>query len=287
MSLFYKIGGLVIQTEDNFNDFAKYHLSNYQTESTEHPDICIQTHMNCENIPLPEGTPIAEINKRFWLKTKNNGYAFYDRVEEFSDKVLNALVADSEFRNIEVWHCPTFLLNIEEDYRAYYIIQKILRFALLMHNGLIVHASSLAYQNQGLLFSAPSGTGKSTHTNLWLQHAPGTIIVNDDMPIIRIENQIPYLYGAPWSGKNSIHQNIRVPLSAFVFLERDVTCSLTPMDTMEAVWRLFDAIRKPAIPDLAEKSLDIVARLISTVPAYLLRCDMSKEAVETAMTALQ
>ena len=80
---------------------------------------------------------------------------------------------------------------------------------------------------------------------------------------------------------------MRVPLSAIVFIERDTRCSLTPMEPMEAVWRLLDAIRKPAMPFLAEKNMDILSRLIEGLPVYLLRCDISEAAVHTAMQALR
>ncbi|MGN1059460.1 MAG: hypothetical protein ACI4QW_03430 [Clostridia bacterium] len=287
MSLFYKMGGLTLQTEDYFNDEEKYHLSFYQTEPVDRPDIVLTMHTDCEDIRLPAGTLVAEVNKRHWCRLADGGYAFYDKIEEYSDKILNLMVADSGFRQIEVWLCPSALLKLTEDRRPYHILQEILRYVFLMHDGMIIHASSLAYRNQGLLFSAPSGTGKSTHTGLWTQYAPGTVIVNDDMPIVRLEAGKPYLYGAPWSGKNSIHQNVRVPLSAIVFIERDTRCSLTPMEPMEAVWRLLDAIRKPAMPFLAEKNMDILSRLIEGLPVYLLRCDISEAAVHTAMQALR
>ncbi len=285
MSLFYKIGGLTIQMGSYFHPEGMHHLSFYQTEEVQNPDITFEIHTNCENIAPPYGTLVAEVNKRKWFKL-DNGYAFMDKIEEFSDKIINLMVADETFRHIELWLCPSEFIMLTDDQRPYHLTQEILRYAFLFHNGTIIHSSSLAFENKGLLFSAPSGTGKSTHTGLWKQYVPGTIIVNDDMPVVRLENEKPFLYGAPWSGKNSIHQNMRVPLSAIVFLERSAECSLTPMDPMEAVWKLLEAIRKPVIPELAEKNLDIIAKIIESLPVYRLCCDISAEAVKVAMKAL-
>lgn len=285
MSSFYTFGGLTVKTDALFHTEGLYHLSFYESPATDTPDITFTVHPECDHIPEPNGTLIAEVNKRRWYKTET-GYAFVDKIEEFTDKILNLMVADETFSHIELWLCPTTLLQVKRDERPYHLTQEILRYAFLFREGTIIHASSLAYNGKGLLFSAPSGTGKSTHTELWTKYAPGTEIVNDDMPIVRLENGVPYLYGAPWSGKNSIHKNLRVPLKAIVFIERGTTCSLTPMDPMDAVWKLFEAVRKPVIPELAEKNLDIMGKIIEALPVYRLQCDISKTAVETSMKAL-
>ncbi len=286
MSLYYKIGGLTFRTDDYFDDEAKYHLSFYQTEETKAPDVCFTIHTDCEDIPEPIGKMVTEVNCRKWYELPSGGYAFVDQIPGLSEKILNLVVCDSTFRQIEAWFCPKSVMNLTVDKRPYNMIQEVLRYTYLFANGTIIHASSLAYKGKGLLFSAPSGTGKSTHTGLWKKFAPGTEIVNDDMPIIRKVGNTVQLYGAPWSGKNSIHSNLEVPLSAIVFIERATTCSLTPMDKTEAIFRIFEAIRQPIVPALAEKNLDVLAQMVETLPIYLLRCDMSENAVKTSMQAL-
>ena len=289
MSLFYKIGGLTIKTENNYNENAFHQLSFYETEPTETPDITITVHRDCVNMQVPEGTTlVAEVNKRHWCHTKDGGFLFYDKVIEYCDEIYNMMVADRDFRNVDLYLCPASYLKLEkDDPRAYNLMQDILCAAMLVHNGAIVHSSSIAVDNKGLLFSALSGTGKSTHTGLWLKHVPGTVIVNDDKPIIRFEDDIPYLYGAPWSGKNTIHKNMRVPMKALIFIERAETCSLTPMNPLDAVWQLLDAVIKPSIPELAEKNMDFICRLVEKVPIYLLRCNISEDAVNVAKEALK
>ncbi len=286
MSLFYKIGGLVIKTDDYFDDFARHHLSFYQADETASPNVCFTVHTDCENIQPPSGNLIAEVNGRQWYSMPDGGYAFVDYIKVLTDKVLNLVVANANFSKIEAWFCPSALLPIDVDRRPYFLIQEVLRYSLLFAGGTIIHASSLAYQGKGLLFSAPSGTGKSTHTNLWTKYAAGTEIVNDDMPIVRMIDNTPYLYGAPWSGKNSIHANITVPLSSVVFIRRGQTCELSPLDKTEAVWNLFQAVRKPVIPFLAERNLEIIGQIIENLPIYSLQCDISEVAVKTAMQAL-
>ncbi len=286
MSLFYKLGGLTIKTDDFFDDFARHHLSFYQIDEVPEPDINFIIHTGCKKIEPPKGKLIAEVNSRQWFLMPDGGYAFVDYIRAITDDILNLIICSHDFRRVEAWFCPADVLALSNDQRPYNMIQEVLRYALLPANGTIIHASSLAYEGKGLLFSAPSGTGKSTHTRLWREFAPGTQIVNDDMPIVRMQSGVPYIYGAPWSGKGSLHNNISVPLSAMVFIERSATCELLPMDKMEAVWQLFEAIRKPVIPDLAEKNLNIIGEIVENLPIYRLRCDMSETAVKTAMQAL-
>ena len=287
MPLFYKLGGLTIKTDDYFDDFAKHHLSFYQIDETPDVDICFTIHTDCKKIQPPKGTLIAEVNSRQWFLMPDGGYAFVDYIRVITEDILNLIICSPDFSHVEAWFCPSSVLSLDNDRRPYHMIQEVLRYALLSVDGTIIHASSLAYNNQGLLFSAPSGTGKSTHTGLWLTNAPGAKIVNDDMPIVRMQDTVPYLYGAPWSGKNSIHENITVPLSAIVFIERAETCELLPMDKMEAVFKLFEAIRKPVIPKLAELNLNIIGNIVENLPIYRLRCNISEDAVKTAMQALK
>lgn len=286
VSLYYKLGGLTIKTDDFFDDYAKSNLSFYETNETDTADISFHIHTNCEHITPPCGSLIAEVNSRQWYMTTDGGYAFVDYDRTLSDGIINMVVCAPDFKKVEAWFCPSSVLNLPKDRRPYFMIHEVLRYALLPVGGTIIHASSLAYGGKGLLFSAPSGTGKSTHTRLWTEYMPGTKIVNDDMPIVRMHDNIPYLYGAPWSGKNTIHENVEVPLSAIIFLERGTTCELIPMDKMDAVWEIMKAVRKPIVPTLAEMNLDVISRIVENIPFYRLRCDMSEEAVKTSMQAL-
>ncbi|MBE7041318.1 MAG: hypothetical protein E7400_05055 [Ruminococcaceae bacterium] len=286
MSLFYKLGGLTIKTDDFFDDYAKHHLSFYETAKTDDVDVSYHIHTNCEHITPPSGMLITEVNSRQWFMMPDGGYAFVDYDRTLSDDIINMVVCAPDLKKVEAWFCPSSVMNLAADRRPYYMIHEVLRYALLPAGGTIIHASSLASDGKGLLFSAPSGTGKSTHTRLWTKYVPGTKIVNDDMPIVRMQGNTPYLYGAPWSGKNTIHENVAVPLSAIIFIERSTNCELIPMDKMDAVWELIKAIRKPVVPALAEKNLDVVSRIVENTPFYRLRCDMSEEAVKTSMQAL-
>ncbi len=287
MSLFYKIAGLTLCSEDGIDEESKKTLAPYKVDPDEKVDIYFSFHFNCTGLDEPVGELVADINARRWYRLAEGGYAFVDQTDALSKEIINLVVMNDDFSRVEAWFCPGEILqrNAEEK-RPYHLMGEILKYAVLQRKGLIIHASSLAYNGKGVLFSAPSGTGKSTHTALWQKHLPGTVIVNDDMPIIRMEEGVPLLCGAPWSGKNSINTNVCVPLSAIVFLKRGTSCSLVPMEPIDAVWRIYDAVRKPVVAELAKESLDRIEEILQKVPVYELTCDISEEAVKTAMKTI-
>lgn len=84
----------------------------------------------------------------------------------------------------------------------------------------LFHSSVIGYQGKGYMFLGKSGTGKSTHSSLWLKHIEGTELMNDDNPVVRIIDGKPWVYGSPWSGKTPCYRNVKAPLGAIVRLSQ-------------------------------------------------------------------
>ena len=100
---------------------------------------------------------------------------------------------------------------------------------LLKYNGMLLHASAVVKDGYAYLFSAPCGTGKSTHTGLWLKtFGDDAYILNDDKPALRFEDGTWYAYGTPWSGKHDISTNVRVPVAGICFLHRAKENTIVP-----------------------------------------------------------
>lgn len=90
----------------------------------------------------------------------------------------------------------------------------------LEHDTLMVHASVISYDGGGYMFLGKSGTGKSTHSRMWLKNIAGCTLLNDDNPVIRIVDGNVCVYGTPWSGKTPCYKNLHVPLKAVVRLSQ-------------------------------------------------------------------
>jgi hypothetical protein len=160
---------------------------------------------------------------------------------------------------------------------------------LLDFNGFMLHASAVAINNKAYLFSAKSGTGKSTHTELWQKHfgEDRAIIVNDDKPAIRfIDNQF-YVYGTPWSGKSDKNHNIKVPLKAIVFIERSETNWINRIDSKQALKLIFDQTLRPKQLTKVDKLFTLVDELLKTIPIYKMGCNISEDAVRLAYETIK
>ncbi len=105
-----------------------------------------------------------------------------------------------------------------------------------------VHASAVAVHDQGCAFVGPSGIGKSTHSRLWIQYIPGTRLLNDDQPVLRLHpDGTVMLYGTPWSGKTTCYHNEGVRLKALFFMQQALENHLTRLSGIEAFQQLMKA----------------------------------------------
>lgn len=150
-----------------------------------------------------------------------------------------------------------------------------------------LHASVVEADGSSYAFLAKSGTGKSTHTGLWLSHFGSRArIINGDKPLLRfIGNQL-YVYGTPWCGKEQMNINTSSPLKALCFLERGTKNTIRRLGDDEIVARLFHQIIMPQNASEMEPLLGLLDRTVKEVPVWLLSCTISEEAVVTAYEAM-
>lgn len=148
--------------------------------------------------------------------------------------------------------------------------------------GLLLHSSAVVYNGEGFLFSAPCGTGKSTHTQIWLKRFKGAYILNDDKPAIKLTKDGFYVYGTPFSGKTDLNVNKGVPLRGICILERGEENSIEEVAPETALFGILNQTVRPVSEERMDKLLKILDKLITTVPVYKLRCNMEPEAAEVS-----
>ena len=150
---------------------------------------------------------------------------------------------------------------------------------LLQFDGMLLHASAVVVDGRAYLFSAPCGTGKSTHTKLWLQvFGDRAVILNDDKPALRHENGVWYAYGTPWSGKHDISSNIRVPVAGICFLYQAKENTIEPFGGAKAIFSLLEQTARPAGADLRMQLMTLLDRLMAQVPVWRMGCNMDPQA---------
>ena len=162
-------------------------------------------------------------------------------------------------------------------------IQRQVAEALICRGVLLLHGSAVAVDGKGYLFTAKTGTGKSTHTRLWRQvFGPRAVMINDDKPFLKITPAGVFLCGAPWSGKHGLDTNLTVPLAGICILERGAENKIVPADTRQAVRFLMHQCLCPR-DEAAQFRLHVLLQaLVDTVPLWRMECTISPEAAEIA-----
>ena len=154
---------------------------------------------------------------------------------------------------------------------------------LLDFGGFSLHSSAVVMDGRAYLFTADCGTGKSTHTGLWLKaFGDRAYILNDDKPALRLEDGVWYAYGTPWSGKHDISANVRVPLGGIAVVNRSETNWLERFSGKEAVVQIFRQLNRTRSTEYRIKLLELLDKLIVQVPVWKLHCNMDVEAAVIA-----
>ncbi|MBO7101624.1 MAG: hypothetical protein J6V98_06335 [Bacteroidales bacterium] len=173
---------------------------------------------------------------------------------------------------------------------------ELLRYALWtsyammgLHLGALpIHASTVVNGGRAVLCLGESGTGKSTHTHLWVKHIEGSYLLNDDSPIVSIEGDEVVVYGSPWSGKTPCYRRERLPIAALLRLEQRPENSIRRLGTVEA----FTALQPSCPPSLAreerclDKLVDFVSAVISHVPVYRMGCLPDADAARLSFSTI-
>lgn len=155
-------------------------------------------------------------------------------------------------------------------------------FSAARYDIVLMHASVTMNGGFGYLFLGKSGTGKSTHSSLWRQYIPGSDLLNDDNPAVRVfPTGEVYVYGTPWSGKTPCYRNLRMPVGAFVRLEQYPRNEIV----REAPLAAFASILSSCSTMIWDKAsytpiTATVEGIIRHVPAYYLKCRADREAAE-------
>ena len=154
---------------------------------------------------------------------------------------------------------------------------------LLSCDTLLFHGSVIAVDGEGYLFTAKSGTGKSTHTRLWREYfGERAVMVNDDKPLLRITDSGVTAYGTPWDGKHRLSTNTAVPLKGICILTRDTTNHIELAEPHAVYPLIVQQTNRSLTADGMKQTLSLIDRMLTVVPVYRLGCNMDIEAARVA-----
>lgn len=211
-------------------------------------------------------------------------------VDDVEDADIEILVQRSDIEAER--HMAAEGVNWSDAYLETLVVQRAIADVLPARRRLLMHGAVVELNGLGYLFTAPSGTGKSTHVRLWRQYlGKGVHIVNGDKPFIYVPDEIampPVAYGTPWCGKEGWQQNASVPLAGIVLLSRSDP-GMATMRCVDAASNLDKLLRQVYFPLDALSStltLELLDSVLGRVPVYELVCDMSEDAVRVSFEGL-
>lgn len=154
---------------------------------------------------------------------------------------------------------------------------------LIRYDAFLMHSAVVAVDSEAYAFAAKSGTGKSTHLQLWLKEfGERATVVNGDKPIYRFIDGTLYACGTPWMGKESLGTNTMVPLKALYFLERSPENRVTPIGMREAMGKVFHQLLLPKDEEGIDAFFPLVEKMLTTCECWRLQCNMKPEAARVA-----
>ncbi len=157
------------------------------------------------------------------------------------------------------------------------------------HDTLLLHASTVIHEGRAYLFLGKSGTGKSTHSRMWLEAFPTAELLNDDHPIVRTHADGSIIaYGSPWSGKTPCYRNLSAPLGAIIRIERALTNELVPLRPLKGFASITTSCSGAQwSKKLMDDKVHAIEKIVSLSKGYAMRCLPNVEAAEVCYSSIK
>lgn len=196
---------------------------------------------------------------------------------------ITVSVSEEEIRR-EVEKAPDLFFG--NGYDEVVLVYEKISNALPAFDAFIMHSSAVAVDGGAYAFAAEKGTGKSTHTRFWKEVLGERVtVINGDKPIFRFQDGRLLAYGTPWCGKENWQSNIAAPMKALCLLERSEENAVFPVRAYDVLSELMHHFHLPGGNQVDMlKLIELIDRMVSTVPLYRLRCRNDRTAAETAIS---
>lgn len=208
-------------------------------------------------------------------------------IQDCGEHTITVTQADID-REREICEREGTLCNVPNPFLETVCLLGKLADEIISDNRVLMHGSAIAVNGKGYIFTAASGTGKSTHTALLRQlHGKNAVMVNDDKPILHIAEDKIYVCGNPWNGKHNLGSNIIVPLEGIYFLRQSKENVLDTLVPGHAVSRLIAQCHRPSDPEKMLRSFDLFDQILTRVPLYDFGCNMDISAAELSSSVMK
>lgn len=277
----YCIADLNMEFHLDGDEFFEQHLAPYEISDDSESDIVINIGVATGEIPKPVSSLVKVGDDVYY--SRENGCDSLIYHDSLSGRIVAKICYAHDYRRADITLCNMKkIYGMEAKLFVFNVMNNCLTYLIQMHGGFVFHSSTICHDGSGVAFSAVSGTGKSTHTALWIREFEDTFIINDDTPIIRSVGGKAYIYGTPWAGTTGINVNVKLPLKAVVFLARGKENAIQRIPFAMCMNDFFKGVRTPLSDEMMQNLISEADAVFSKVPVYRLHCNMDPQAAHVA-----
>lgn len=154
-------------------------------------------------------------------------------------------------------------------------------FSSVRFNALLMHSSVVSNEGYAFLFLGTSGTGKSTHSSMWLKNIPGTELMNDDNPVLRVQGAKVFVYGSPWSGKTPCYKNVMAPVGAIVKIAQHPLNEISLLDSLNSFAVMTSSCSRLKWDKVISNQIfDTITKVVYLTNIFQLNCRPDAEAAQ-------
>lgn len=229
-----------------------------------------------EHVKIEKGHHRVFTTKEGWI---------FEQTQPYSEYTNGRVRMDRDLKHAEI-------AVRGNELQCYYAFNSALMLCYMLataqRDTILTHSSCVVNDGKAYLFLGKSGTGKSTHSSLWLKHIEGTTLLNDDHPILRVNEQGEVIaYGSPWSGKTPCYKNESAPVGGIIRIKRAPRNSIQKLNSIQAYASLttsFSGMMWEA--DFADSRHNTIEKVIESVSCYTLSCLPDEEAARVCHEAV-
>lgn len=279
----YSIAGLNVELtgEHSISQVAKLsEFSVFEIDRSKELNIDIFIHMD-KNIDVASLAETSLIHGFKVLDVKHSFSAYKDgylyQMYELDGREVVSVIYNHQ--NNEV-----FISSCNHEMYIKYAMWVAFVLPAAYKNILPIHASTIVKDSEAVLFLGESGTGKSSHTRLWLQYIANAYLLNDDSPLLCVKNDKVFVCGSPWSGKTHCYRQEMVPLKAIVRLSQYSENKMSRYGKINSIGAIYPSFPPFLAYDsfFSDKIIYLVDKIIKDKPVYELKCRLDKQAAEVA-----
>jgi len=257
------------------------------TKLIEKPLITVEVKPKPTDLVLPERRLLSDISV-IWLENfrfEESDKAYYTSILGSKDSSAWLMQSTKDFRHSLVYPQDAELYNTS---KLSWLIMVAFGQACLAFKTLLLHASVVENGDSAVAFLGKSGTGKSTHSRLWIKHIAEFQLLNDDNPAIRISDGQTFIFGTPWSGKTACYRNLKLPLTGIIRLQQWKENEFKELSGIQALTALLpsgSAIRWNL--DIFGSMVNVLEFVAQNVPVGSLKCLPNQVAAELSFRSIR